>query len=501
MKSTSSDNLQQIKIVAPITNKHKQLLTWSLYLATITYGLIINVIGPVLHDLTKKYDTTTEEISYIFMCFYFGYFIGAILNSITFNYVNRHLSLVVILLIMAGVVPAIPYSPNLSVMFTLAFIAGYCTGGLDTALVVWIVEIWAEKSSIYMGGYQVFFSMGIVLGPVLAAPFVSDYHPNDLLPKQLKDSRLIKLNKSSLVANNYVDNTVGTDNNNKNIDNKLHYGNIEIPFIILGALLLLSALLLLAIHFYRRYTPPKKLTSLNVEQKSTDHNTSKWPDKSKLIYICLLVFTLGPYVGFEFMTFQLLPTYLEYSHLHMPPNEGDHMLTIMTVSFLAYCLISFFLSMKYWSKNSIYINWAAILIGNIILLVFNHSSLGMGALITGSIFIGIGLSTLYPSVFAFVESQIEISNVAGGLVVCACGFFSAIFPVICGKFVNENPEVIPIMNLILGTFGLTVFIILDILLYRQSKTNINNAINSNRPSLMGATSLKRLSFMGNPINS
>ena len=52
-----------------------------------------------------------------------------ILGGILYNYVNRQLSLIAFMIVMGVCGVGLPYSPNIAVLFMLAFIAGYCAGG------------------------------------------------------------------------------------------------------------------------------------------------------------------------------------------------------------------------------------------------------------------------------------------------------------------------------------------------------------------------------------
>ena len=49
-----------------------------------------------------------------------------------YNYVNRQLSMIVLMIIMSVCGVGLPYSPNIAVLFVLAFIIGYCYGGIKT---------------------------------------------------------------------------------------------------------------------------------------------------------------------------------------------------------------------------------------------------------------------------------------------------------------------------------------------------------------------------------
>ncbi|XP_054152508.1 uncharacterized protein LOC128951283 [Oppia nitens] len=326
--------------------------------------------------------------------------------------------------------------------------------------------MWADKSAIYMTGYQLFYTFSVLIGPLMAQPFVTRYEP--------------------IVANL-------TGNNEPESYREIH-GNIGIPFIIVGALFLIFAIILLCIHIYKRYVPPSKSISLaslqtsgssapGVESSvSTTSSTLSLQNKQKppitfkkVVNMFLFVLIVGIIVGLNFTTFNLLPTFMEYSHLNMAPEKADTMQTILSVTMLIYVTVYTLLALKYWCymKNLIYINWFMLLSGNIVLILFIHYQLNTWAIWLGYIFLGIGHSTLYSCAMTFVSSHIKLSNRVTGTVVCVTGLCSAIFPVICGQFVHHWPVALPSMNLILGTSGLVAFILLHVLLNQKAKPNSN----------------------------
>ena len=117
-------------------------------------GMIFGILGPALSDLTFGLNTTTDEISFMFLCFAFGYTMGSIISlyhinyswtylvimakiiylkdGIIFNYINRQLVLVCLLVLMGVTIAGLPFSPNKTVLFIIAFLCGYGNGGLHT---------------------------------------------------------------------------------------------------------------------------------------------------------------------------------------------------------------------------------------------------------------------------------------------------------------------------------------------------------------------------------
>ncbi|CAG2177900.1 unnamed protein product [Oppiella nova] len=191
------------------------------------------------------------------------------------------------MIIMAITVAVLPVCPNIAVLFAMGGICGYGCGGLDTALVVWLVEVWGNKSSLYLGGYQFFFAAGVCIAPLIDTPYLTNIPTN-----QTYTSNIINVSR------------------------------LEVPFAINGVLLIVSAILLLLLYCYQPYIPPK-----NSEKAIKFEFPKKW----ELIYILLGVFIIGPYVGLELMNFQLLPTFLQDSYQHISDSQSSQLLAILTV--------------------------------------------------------------------------------------------------------------------------------------------------------------------------
>ncbi|CAG2171450.1 unnamed protein product [Oppiella nova] len=193
------------------------------------------------------------------------------------------------MIIMAITVAVLPVCPNIAVLFAMAGICGYGCGGVDTALVVWLVEMWGNKSSLYLGGYQFFFAAGVCIAPLMEANYLTNTPTN-----QTYTSSIINVSR------------------------------LEVPFAINGVFLIVSAILLLLLYCYRPYIPPKS------PQKAIKF---EFPKKWELIYILLGVFIIGPYVGLELMNFQLIPTFLEKSYQNISDSRSSNLLAILTGMF------------------------------------------------------------------------------------------------------------------------------------------------------------------------
>ena len=310
--------------------------------------------------------------------------------------------------------------------------------------------MWAEESSIYLSGYQFFFALGTFISPLMTRPYLS----NEIL---------INMTSSTTSHSNATEMTV-TPNMTLSPTNYIKgftESRIEIPFGIVGGLLLISGFLLLVLHFYRRYIPPVQ---------PNEHFVCKCPKKWKLIYIILGLLTLAPYVGMEIMNFQLIATFAKNSHLQMSNSDSAVVQSLLAGAFTLLRAIVFIISLKFWSAKTLYLNFITIFIGNTLLFLFEYNNYSKSFLWLGAIICGAGFSSVFPSTYAFLENQFTISNNLGGLFVCLSGLMAAILPTLCGQFIEDEPLTLVYINYIITAIIASTFIIFNLIIYKKSKS-------------------------------
>ncbi|CAG2100449.1 unnamed protein product [Medioppia subpectinata] len=315
-----------------------------------------------------------------------------LVGGYVFNYINRQLVLAFHLFVMAVTVAVIPICPNLRVLFTVLGICGFSSGGFEIAIIVWIVELWNQKSSLYLGGAQLFFAIGNCIAPLISAPFLTNINTN-----------YVSINSTTIINPTIV-----------------NIKRLEVPFIINAVFLLISSLLLIILHFYRKYIPPIK-----VEKEISFTQSKKWD----CIYLTLGIFVIGPFVGLEIMNFQLIPTFLSDSYQPMSASKSSLMLGLLNGVFAIFCLINFVVAIKFWTKNYIYVNLILVIVSNILLFVYQYYEYSERLLMAGIVIMGIGFSTTYPSIYTFFESNLTLDNTTTSIFISATGIMIAVFPV------------------------------------------------------------------------
>lgn len=309
------------------------------------------------------------------------------------------------LAIMAFVLYMIPNCPTLPVFCVIASMLGFVCGLYDALQIVWIIEMWQEKSGPLILAQHFFFAIGSNIPSVLIAPF-------------LATSRIV------------------------------------IPYSILGGittLALLSQVLLFI--FCRYYTPPMYVNNISSEQEQLKDNSAPEPADSNLILgigkrkfqlIVISGLFLGGYVGMEVCTLQFIPIFGQYSRLQMTDTAAAYVLSGLIGTFAVGRGVGILIILKMQPEMILCVNLMMIFIANVILLVWANTSLTM--FWVAAIVVGAGYSTMYPAFCAFMERYIVFTDAIGSFFVMIGGAVAAIYPLIVGRLIEERAVVLTYTN-------------------------------------------------------
>jgi fucose permease len=159
-----------------------------------------------------------------------------------------------------------PHCQSLSQLFSLAAINGFSIGSFDTAINVWLLEIWGTESGPYMQALHFAYGLGSFVAPLICEPFLSSkimvgHHFN-------KVSELTTMgdntSANALAANDSVFNTSDYITDNQIRANPIV---IYIPYALAGALSIAGAINVLILFIYKRYEPPAKQSNTEHENK------------------------------------------------------------------------------------------------------------------------------------------------------------------------------------------------------------------------------------------
>ncbi len=334
---------------------------------------------------------------------------------------------------MATVLFVTPHCPTLTTFFISAGVMGFCCGAYDAAQVVWMMEMMQKDCPPYVLAQHFFYAVGTILSSLIMAPFL-------LHEEEDEDDEEI------LLKSDQDDNDVS---------------KLFIPYTIFGCLTALSAILQILLYIFLRYRPPPP--EIVAEAENSNENLEdkkgiqigKW-SLPKLRIVGLATIFIGGYVGMEMCTFEFFSKFGQNSNLNLTEKKAAYTLTGMTASFAVGRGIGIIAAFKVSSQLILCANILSFTVANILLIGWASNSLSV--LWASSILFGLGFSTMYPAFCAYIERYLRFTNFIGGLmIVCGSGV-AALYPLVIGHYIEENPVVLSFtaffsIALILLSFG------------------------------------------------
>ncbi|RWS29144.1 sodium-dependent glucose transporter 1-like protein [Leptotrombidium deliense] len=412
----------------------------SLYLAFLSSGIVFNIIPPTLHDLQTVFNSTIGDISPVYTSRSAGYLFGTILGETCDVHVliannvlcskedSRQLCLVVFVGLMAVTVSVLPFCGSLRNLFIVAAVNGITSGVSDVASNVWLLDMFKEKSGPYIQALYFFFALGSSLSPLLSAPFLKE--------------------------------------------NNLQETKIYSAYIVSGIIGAFSSIILLIVYF----ASPVRETIFNVRTEFAQMLCNWKPVRMMSWYISVVVglgfITILVYSGFEISYMQFMPILVTQSKLNVSDTDAAFMNSAMNVAFTCFRGISIIANMIIESKILIYFDLFVLSIATTILFIFINTSQTM--LYVGNILMGVGFSSIYPSIYAFVEQYIDVTNFIGSLFAFASGVTAIIYPPVIGEYIERNPLVVLYLNVMSISLTLFAFVALHIFTATRADSRNNN---------------------------
>ena len=150
-----------------------------------------------------------------------------------------------------------PHCSSISQLFILAGINGFSIGAFDTAINVWILEIWQEGSGPFMQALHFTYGIGSFVAPLICEPFLSSeaVHSGHGAPSPSK-APASGVNSTQDIAHGVID----------PIDFLIY-----IPYAIAGAITVVSAMIVLGLYYYKAYEPPQSKRAAAKQQQQQQH--------------------------------------------------------------------------------------------------------------------------------------------------------------------------------------------------------------------------------------
>jgi FHS family Na+ dependent glucose MFS transporter 1 len=149
--------------------KETLLKTAGYYASFISLGLVSASLGPTLLGLAKNTGSPLSGISILFAARSSGYLAGSLIGGRLYDRTPGHPIMSGGLLVMAAMMGAAPFLPQLGILACAILVLGMAEGVLDVGgntLLVWVHQ---DKVGPFMNGLHFFFGVGAFLSPLIIA--------------------------------------------------------------------------------------------------------------------------------------------------------------------------------------------------------------------------------------------------------------------------------------------------------------------------------------------
>lgn len=393
-------------------------------------------VGPTLIDLKIIYQTETSKISILFTFCAIGYTIGA-LSGFLFKFVNRQMMIGLFLISFGLLTSLFPHCKSIYLLYVCGMLQCITLGGIDAGHNVWIMEIWQEKSSTVLQGARFACGLGAILSPLIVKPFITGQ---------------LNQHNSTLQQTNTSYNDDGIDREAK----------LTIPYCINGSFCLIGGILVLILFCVKKYQTPENY-KINCELRSK----SNINERSSILIVIFGAILISFYGTTETTIFQYLSTYSYYSSLQFTADQGDSLVIALTLSYVIAKLMFILMSLKVTPQQILYQTFTLIIIAY---AVFVYGVKSEQMIWLGTVLIGIGFSASYPSIFAYLEQYLEMTNKKGTVFVFSCGLLGIISPLIVGNYIENQSIILMYVCLINTSVSICSFIVIHfIVLLSQTK--------------------------------
>ncbi|CAG7787015.1 unnamed protein product [Allacma fusca] len=415
----------------------KYLATAVLIYSCFSMGIANSFLNPTVLDFSHKLDESVDSVSIVFTVLTAGYLLGAVFNGIASIYIPRPVWVILALGIMTIPLFAVPYVESLMMLYVLTALIGIGSGGVDTSQGAWIIDIWRHEAAPFILSLHFAYSAGTLIPPLVLGPYLTEEEDK---------------------ACNGTTITISTSTSTE-----LPYeSKLQVPFTIGASIACIS--IVIQTFMYLFVFRQNKSTSSNQNTTNGEKNkveeveieeTSKVAAtateaaspsdlKRTILLVALCCCVIAFYQGLELSTSQFIPTFAHFSKVCLSEKESARIGFGLQMGFASGRLCGIFLVLKIAPHFILVGNFLLLLISNIILLVWAGSNVTW--LWVGSVGFGLGMSTVFPAMYAYIEKYLFVTDRITSTVAVCGGLVAAIYPIVVGKSVENNPEVLTYVN-------------------------------------------------------
>ncbi|XP_054159965.1 sodium-dependent glucose transporter 1-like [Oppia nitens] len=389
-------------------------------------GSSIAVIGPTLLDIRQSIGANQAQINIIFPVGSMGYLLGSILGGVIYEHFDSQLSIAMLVSLMTVCELWFPWNRSVIGLSVTQFIMGLGGGGLDTAGNVWLLHMWGKRSAPFMQALHFTFGLGAFIAPLIAEPFLSTKHNGT----DIAENAEIVVNTGDVSDRDLM---------------------VWYPYTIIAALGLVTVILLVIMYFNKSTDKPHPSIQNN---ESLINMTLR--QKVVILFIASVIF--HSYCGLEIAFGRFMTTFAFYCDLNLNKSIGAYMTSVFWGTFTLVRALTIFIVDSVGTTFMLWADIIIVLIGNIVLIMFgNTSELGLWV---GVSLMGIGTSSIFPTLLSFIEELLPVTSRIGSLflVVACLGEFT--IPFIVGYYIESYPLVLMYVTTVASVICFVFFAIL-----------------------------------------
>lgn len=286
---------------------------------------------------------------------------------------------------------------------------------------------------------HLFFGIGAVVSPLIAAPFLSYEIPSTTTPCTFNDTNLNAAVEYEITMSK---------------------SQVQTPLTIMSACAITCMLCLVSSQklFSNRAAQYMVLESeQNPAAVSQGDALSKLHGSSstvKAIVIAMLLTLFFLTQGIENTCNTYLLTFLVNSDLKITQKTAAHINSAFGGSYAIGSIIAVPIAMVLAPSAYIFVLMSMLLLSSVIFAVFLHSNLQFISI--AAILLGAGCSALFGNLIALTLQLVNVTNVIGALIVVSSMASSGLYPVIVGGMIEKEPIVLIYQNAVSTVLAIAI---------------------------------------------
>ncbi|XP_018416754.1 PREDICTED: major facilitator superfamily domain-containing protein 4A [Nanorana parkeri] len=456
---------------------------WSVFFS---FGLCIAFLGPTILDLRCLTHSSLKEITWVFFAQQFCILVGSTLGGAFKK--SLKLCLFVLLtstLIISVVFVIIPFCRHVVVLAVIMAVAGLSMGCIDTISNMQLVKIYKQDSAVFLQVLHFFVGFGALLSPLIVDPFLSD--TNCIQSNYtLNGSTNLEHIRNSIVphhpgnVSHYVLPLYGPALTNVGYAFWI-MASINLPVPIAVFILMYKAGMVpgcedrngtllsadeLAMETHKGHqTSDSQITETQKVQSGNFNccqNKTFWdaPCTYFAIHICsaLILFMtdgiVGEYSGFVY-------SYAVEEPLLLAHKTAGYLPSVLWASVTLGRLISISVSYTMAPRTMLLINMIGVLGAFLFLILSQNSTAG---LFIGTAFLGLFISSVFPSMLAYTENILNYKGCATTVLVTSAGIGEMVLQILVGTIIETKGSYsFLVCGVSLSTLAFTLYIVLVVL--------------------------------------